>query len=199
MVRGHQDVLFRLEADPETGDGPSHVRALPTPDRTNGPEHGLLSADPFMAVRVAEEEPRYVDFPLWTTSFDEGLVQARVLLSFGLVNGARHLALYPGTGPALSLALDAGGPAFDQHVLPDHVSRPDVVGQDVTRFVPMDRTGLESFDDTIADQRMDVDPPGEPAESRGPDTGSRASAALPSPVACLPPVLRPAGGRRTGP
>ncbi|MEV6029468.1 hypothetical protein, partial [Streptomyces sp. NPDC052036] len=95
VVRGHQDVLFRLAADPVTGHGPRHVRALPAPDRANGPADGLLPVDPLMAVRAAEPGSPYVDFPLWTASFDEGLVQARVLLSLGLVSGARRLAQDP--------------------------------------------------------------------------------------------------------
>ncbi|MEV6536532.1 lonely Cys domain-containing protein, partial [Streptomyces sp. NPDC051639] len=95
VVRGHQDVLFRLAADPVTGDGPRHVRALPAPALANGPADGLLPADPLMAVHPAEPGSPSIDFALWTASFDEGLLQARVLLSLGLVSGAKRLAQEP--------------------------------------------------------------------------------------------------------
>ncbi|MEV6536160.1 hypothetical protein AB0M86_42440 [Streptomyces sp. NPDC051639] len=99
LVRGHEDVLFRLAADPYTGSGPRYVRSLAERSRAGGSAGMPLPLDRAAAVHLAERGSPYVDFELWPATFDEDVQQARVLVSLALVNGARIRAAEPSPRP----------------------------------------------------------------------------------------------------
>ncbi|MEV6028399.1 protein-glutamine glutaminase family protein [Streptomyces sp. NPDC052036] len=137
------------------------------------------------------------DFPGEVRSLDDGVFDGGVgsavpFAPFAPFSQSEDLLDWlSGSGGAqaseLGLDLDADLPVFGQEVQPDHASGPYVVEQGVAPPVPVDRTGLESFDDTTAHQPMDVDvdvdPPSgnggesfvERAESPGPDAGNPGS------------------------
>ncbi|MFE1856923.1 amidoligase family protein, partial [Streptomyces sp. NPDC059489] len=120
LVRGHEDVLFRLAADQYTGSGPRHVRALSGRSQAGGPADGLLPIDQGMAVHLAEPGSPYVDFELWTATFDEDVHQARVLVSLGLVSAARRRAKDLSRRPLVPMP-----PGTHAGVVQDRLSAPD--------------------------------------------------------------------------